>query len=29
MQIRLSEEALALAMDRGGVMAIDYVPPIG
>jgi hypothetical protein len=29
MLINLSENAVALARDRGGVMAIDYIPPIG
>ena len=29
MRINFSEDALALAMDRGGVLAIDYIPPIG
>jgi len=29
MQINFSEDALTLAMDRGGVLAIDYIPPIG
>jgi len=28
-RINFSEEALTLAQERGGVMAIDYIPPIG
>ena len=29
MRINFSEDAVALAMARGGVLAIDYIPPIG
>ena len=29
MQINFSEDAVALAKARGGVLAMDYIPPIG
>ncbi len=29
MKISLSDEAVHLARRRGGVMALDYIPPIG
>ena len=28
-QIQLSEEATELIRDRGGVAALDFIPPIG
>jgi len=28
MRINFSQDAVALAVDRGGVLAIDYIPPI-
>jgi hypothetical protein len=27
-EITLSEEATALALDRGGTLALDFIPPI-
>jgi hypothetical protein len=27
--VRLTEDALALLRDRGGAMALDFIPPIG
>jgi hypothetical protein len=29
MQLVISDEAKAMIEDRGGVVAIDYIPPIG
>jgi len=29
MDITFSEEAAALVRERGGTVAIDYIPPIG
>ena len=29
MKISLSDKAVHLARQRGGVMALDYIPPIG
>ncbi len=29
MDVRLTEQALALIRDRGGAMALDFIPPIG
>jgi len=28
MIISLSEDALALARERGGIMALDFIPPL-
>ncbi len=28
MQISISPEAVALAQERGGVMALDFIPPL-
>lgn len=29
MEIELTPQAIALAQHRGGVMALDFIPPIG
>ena len=28
MNISLTDEALALARERGGIMALDFIPPL-
>jgi len=28
MNISLSDDALALARERGGIMALDFIPPL-
>ena len=29
MELRLTEDALALVRERGGRMALDFLPPVG
>ena len=28
-ELQFSDEAMALARERGGVMALDFIPPLG